>query len=476
MPPRRGTPSHPQSPTPSTQHPAPDPQRPLPSTQHRTKPVYTRIAKAPRLPFATAASDPPSSDLRPPSSVVVIGAGAAGLMAALMAARAGASVVLLDSQEVIGAKILVSGGGRCNVTNESVEPKHFHSGSPALVEAVLGAFNVEDTLDVFGQLGVPLKLEPEMGKYFPVSDSAHTVLDALVNAVRQAGVRLRCGQAVSAVEPGTKWTVTTPEREYEASAVIICTGGLALPKSGSTGTGYVMASRLGHTIVQTTPALSPLLADCPAHAELSGVTLPVRLTWKSDDEVLAQYEGSFLFTHTGYSGPPALNVSRHIARDKQAYPAAELTARFVPAVPEGGEDEFWDYVLSEYGGFRSVAMVSHFVPRRVAEMICAVADVPGNVALARMSARDWRHLAKAMLDQPLPVTDIDGYRKAEATAGGVDANEVDPSTMMSRFVPGLFLAGEVLDVDGQLGGYNFQWAWSSGAVAGRAAGLFANKG
>jgi len=450
-----------------------DPQHPTPAPQHLAKPVYTRIAKPPRLPFATAASAPPSSDLRPPSSVVVIGAGAAGLMAALMAARAGAGVVLLDSQEVIGAKILVSGGGRCNVTNEHVAPSHFHSGSPELVAAALDAFNVEDTLDVFNQLGVPLKLEPEMGKYFPVSDSAQTVLDALVTAVRQAGVRLRAGQPVSGISPGKTWTVSTPEREYEASAVVVCTGGLALPKSGSTGAGYVMASHLGHAIVHTTPALSPLLADCPAHAELSGVTLPARLTWKTDDEVLAQYEGSFLFTHTGYSGPPALNVSRHIARDRQAHPDAELTARFIPAVPDGGEDEFWDYVLSEYGGFRSVAMVSHFVPRRVAEMICAVADVPANVALARMSARDWRHLAKAMLDQPLPVTEVDGYRKAETTAGGVDANEVDPKTMMSRIVPGLFLAGEVLDVDGQLGGYNFQWAWSSGAVAGRAAALFA---
>lgn len=426
----------------------------------------------PIIQSASPELQPPSPILQHPSSVVVIGAGAAGLMAALMAARAGASVVLLDSQETIGAKILVSGGGRCNVTNEFVDASHFHSGSSAFVASVLGAFGVDDTLAVFDRLGVPLKIEPEMGKYFPVSDSAQSVLDALVSAVRQAGVRLRCGEAVTEIEAGDIWTVRAGDRHYQANAVVLCTGGLALPKSGSTGAGYAMAAKFGHTVIHTTPALSPLLADCPAHAELSGVTLPVRLTWGTPNETFAQYEGSFLFTHTGYSGPAALNVSRHIARDLQEHPDAFLRCRFVPKVPVGGEQEFWDYVLREYGGFRANIMASHFMPRRVAEMVCAAAEVPDRVALARMSARVWYRLRASMLDYRLPVTEVGGYRQAEATAGGVDVDEADPETMMSRLAPGLFLAGEVLDVDGQLGGYNFQWAWSSGAVAGRAAAGF----
>lgn len=405
----------------------------------------------------------------PPSSIVVIGAGAAGLMAALTAAKARANVVLLDSQEKIGAKILVSGGGRCNVTNEHVDPSHFHSGSREFVDRVLDAFGLSQTLRFFSELGVPLKLEPEMGKYFPVSDSAHTVLDALVTAVRVAGVRLRCGQNVHEMTPGESWTVRTADHEFAPRAVILCTGGLSLPKSGSTGAGYAMAGKLGHSIVQTTPALSPLLADCPAHAGLSGVTLPVRLTWKEHREILAAYEGSFLFTHTGYSGPAALNVSRHIARDSKDHPAAALHCRFVPAVPDGGEREFEAYVLEEYRGHGPYAMAARFMPRRVADMVCDAAEVNPRVPMARMPAADRRRLLASMLDHRLPVTEVDGYRKAEATAGGLCVDEVVPATMMSRLVPGLFLAGEILDVDGQLGGYNFQWAWSSGYVAGRAA-------
>ncbi|HEY3413837.1 MAG TPA: aminoacetone oxidase family FAD-binding enzyme [Armatimonadota bacterium] len=404
-----------------------------------------------------------------PSSIVVIGAGAAGLMAALTAAKARANVVLLDSQQKIGAKILVSGGGRCNVTNEHVTASHFHSGSREFVARVLDAFGLPQTLRFFQDIGVPLKLEPEMGKYFPVSDSAESVLESLTTAVRSSGVRLRCAQNVHEITPGATWTVRTTDHEFSPKAVILCTGGLSLPKSGSTGAGYAMAGKLGHSIVYTTPALSPLLSDSPAHAALSGVTLPVRLTWREHRDVLAEYEGSFLFTHTGYSGPAALNVSRHIARDSKDHPAAALYCRFVPAVPAGGEREFEAYVLSEYRGHGPYAMAARFMPRRVADMVCDAAQVNPRVPMARMPAPDRRRLMASMLDHHLPVTEVDGYRKAEATAGGVSVDEVDPETMMSRIVPGLFLAGEILDVDGQLGGYNFQWAWSSGYVAGRAA-------
>ena len=411
----------------------------------------------------------PSPTPQPPASIVVIGAGAAGLMAALTAARARANVVLLDSQEKIGAKILISGGGRCNVTNEHVDASHFHSGSREFVARVLDAFGLPQTLHFFQELGVPLKLEPEMGKYFPVSDSADTVLDALVTAVRCAGVRLRCAQNVHEVTPGDTWTVRTADHEFSPRAVILCTGGLSLPKSGSNGAGYAMAGKLGHSIVHTTPALSPLISESATHAGLSGVTLPVRLTWKEHREILAAYEGSFLFTHTGYSGPAALNVSRHIARDLKDHPAAALHCRFVPAVPDGGEREFEAYVLDEYRGHGPYAMAARFMPRRVADMVCDAAEVNPRVTMARMPAPDRRRLFASMLDHRLRVTEVDGYRKAEATAGGVCVDEVDSATMMSRLVPGLFLAGEILDVDGQLGGYNFQWAWSSGFVAGNAA-------
>lgn len=405
--------------------------------------------------------------------VIVVGAGAAGLMAGITAAERGAKVLVLDSQEKIGAKILVAGGGRCNVTNDFMDPSCFHSGSQAVVDRVLRAFDLEATLRFFESVGVPLKLEPEMGKYFPVSDSARTVLEALLATLGAAGADLRTGQAVTDLQPGELWTVRTVEAKYSAPAVILSTGGLALPKSGSTGAGYAFAGRLGHTLVRTTPALSPLLANPPVHAGLSGITLPVRLQWRDGETELAAYTGSFLFTHTGYSGPAALNISRHVARDRGEHPKASVHMRLLPDVEEGAEGRFWDGLVRSSARKSVVYALADRLPRRVSEMVCDVARVPPGLPVGHVDGEARQRLLRALLDQRLPVAEVAGYTKAEATAGGIALDEVEPATMMSRRAPGLFLAGEVLDVDGWLGGYNFQWAWSSGMVAGRAAARWA---
>lgn len=391
-------------------------------------------------------------------------------MAALRAAERGARVRLLDSQEKIGAKILVAGGGRCNVTNVAIDPLHYEGGSRKFVERVLRAFSLDDTLRFFDSLGVPLKLEPEMGKYFPISDRARDVLDALTGAVQGAGVEFWTGQRVTEIVPGPPWTVRTEARGMRAGAVVVCTGGLALPKSGSDGAGYVFASRLGHSVVRTCPALSPLLAEPTVHATLSGVTLPVRLTLRDGSDTLADFTGSFLFTHTGYSGPVALNISRHVERVRWERPKAAVFARFLPEVEDGGEGRFWDALVRRSARRPLATALSEHLPRRVAEMVAAMARVPPSAPIGRLDAAARKRALTALLDQRLPVGGVAGYRKAEATAGGIALEEVEPATMMSRLVPGLFFAGETLDVDGHLGGYNFQWAWSSGTVAGRAAG------
>jgi predicted Rossmann fold flavoprotein len=401
--------------------------------------------------------------------VIVVGAGAAGLMAALTAAERGARVRLLDSQEKIGAKILVAGGGRCNVTNVAMDVSQFETGAPRIVERVLRAFSLEDTLRFFEAVGVPLKLEPEMGKYFPVSNRARDVLDALVETVAASGAELRTGQRMTEVTPGPPWTVRTEAGAMAAGAVVICTGGLALPKSGSDGAGYTFASRLGHSVVRTCPALTPLLAEPAVHAGLSGVTLPARLQLRDGGRTLADFTGSFLFTHTGYSGPAALNISRHVERWRWECPEAGVYARFLPEVETGGEGRFWDELVRRSARKTLGNALAEVLPRRVAEMAAGVAGVPLYAPVGRLTARDRGAVMDALLDQRLPVAGVAGYRKAEATAGGISLDEVEPATMMSRLAPGLFFAGEALDVDGHLGGYNFQWAWSSGTVAGRAA-------
>ena len=499
--------------------------------------------------------------------VLIVGAGAAGLMAGIAAAQKGARVRLLDSQTKIGAKILVAGGGRCNVTNEFVDASRFHTntassngavennapansasannasangavqdssgkggrkqraaGERSFVGRVLRAFSVEDTHRFFESLGVALKLE-ETGKYFPISNSSRTVLNALLEAVREAGAEIMTGCEVTSVRPARRmsthagatsadnnaadnnakvndcvqeasgeqrsqgataqdiviaagadarggWIVHAREGELRARAVILCTGGLALPKSGSRGAGYAFATRLGHTLVATTPALTPLLSNVPAHAALSGTTLPVRLSLRDGEQLLAQYEGSFLWTHVGYSGPVALNISRHIARAKDTR-RARVSLRLLPDIKDGDEARFWHQFVQQHARKTLVNALSELLPRRVAETVALQSEVAAQTPVGRLCAVEASNVRKMLLEMPLPVHAVADYVKAEATAGGIALNEIEPSSMMSRLHEGLFFAGEICDVDGWLGGYNFQWAWSSGTVAGRGAARYA---
>lgn len=421
------------------------------------------------------------------AGVVVIGAGAAGLMTAIEAANIrvegkAAKVLLLDGREKIGAKILVSGGTRCNVTNEFVHPSRFNTesdpnrefakkgdGGKSFVGRVLRAFSPEATTRFFESRGCPLKLE-ETGKYFPVSDSARDVLNLLVRGVADASAELRTGLRVNELERGDDgWRIATNAGDFEAGAVVICTGGLALPKSGSDGAGYGFARQFGHSIIATTPALTPLLARSAPHENLSGIAVPARLALQ-DGQSIARHEGSFLFTHQGYSGPVALNISRHFARRSNT--GSRVTMRILPQVAEGAEGAFWQEFVKAHSKKTLPNALSEYLPRRVRETIVAQAlgeKDATTFALGRLSSEQQKTVRAALFDLPLALTDVADYVKAEATAGGVSLAEIEPATMMSKLQHGLFFSGEVCDVDGWLGGYNFQWAWSSGAVAGRAA-------
>jgi predicted Rossmann fold flavoprotein len=247
---------------------------------------------------------------------------------------------------------------------------------------------------------------------------------------------------------------------------------LALPKSGSSGDGYEFAHQFGHTVVQTTPALTPLIANPPRHVDLSGITLPVRLTLRDGEKELAAYDGSFLFTHVGYSGPVALNISRHFARQRKAHPRAAIYLRLLPDVEVGSEARLWHEWVGQ-GAKRSIFNVLNgLLPERVAQMVLREATIRSDTPLGKLSPDEAKRVQNALFDLRLPVAEVAPYHKAETTAGGVSLGEIEPATMMSRLAPGLFFAGEVCDVDGWLGGYNFQWAWSSGAIAGRNAARF----
>ena len=416
--------------------------------------------------------------------IVIIGGGAAGLMAGIAAGRLGARARVLDGVKKVGAKILVSGGSRCNVTNEHVVPARFNGeGCAPFIARTLRSFSPADTHRFFRDIGVELKLEPT-GKFFPTSDTSRTVLAALLGALSDAKVPLHLETPVTKIERvgDQSWRVHTgganPEI-IEASCVILATGGLALPKSGSDGRGYKMARALGHTVIETTPALTPLLGHDEVHQSLSGRSLEARLTLYRDDkpaqnERLASYEGSLLFTHRGYSGPVALNISRHVARERWQYSGASVFASFFPHVKEEEEGQFWGEWAQKNPKKNVANALSAHMPDDIAEALAARAGVE-NSPLGRLSREGVAALRAQMFACPLSVDEVAPYEKAETTAGGIALSEIAPATMMSKLAPGLFFCGEICDVDGWLGGYNFQWAWSSGIVAGRAAAKWEKK-
>jgi len=397
----------------------------------------------------------------------VLGAGAAGLMAALFCAREGQRVgvrtMLFESTPDGGRKILISGGGRCNVLPGTARPeRYFTDSSPNLLRRLLRSWPLEEQREFFERdLGIPLKHEPEFDKLFPVSDRARDVRDALVAAVRAAGAEIRFSTRVGGLrrEEG-EWIVEQEDgRELRFDRVILATGGRSVPATGSTGAGLDWAGQLGHEITPVYPALTPLLANPAVHSELAGVTLDAEL--RSSGITRFQKEGSFLFTHRGYSGPVVLDAS-HVA----TRPAAQREELEVSWSSRTAEE--WHRDLREGSGIVGTVLAEH-LPGRLARQLADEAQVPWDRSRAQLTRPERLRLVTLLTRYRLPWTGDEGYRKAEVTGGGVKLGEVDPGTLESRRTPGLHLCGEILDAFGPIGGHNFFWAWATGRAAGRAA-------
>jgi len=379
-------------------------------------------------------------------------------------------VLLLDGARQPGAKILVSGGSRCNVTNAVVSDADFWGGRRSIIRRVLRAFPVPDTIEFFREIGVALHEEAD-GKLFPDSERARDVLKALLEETRRTGAILAAGTRVLDVErDGKEFRLATSRGDVHAACVVLATGGQSLPKSGSDGAGFEIARKLGHTIVPTTPALVPLLVQDSMHHELSGVAHPVELTLRIDGAVSIRLVGSLLWTHFGISGPVTLNMSRHWLRAQIEGRAPSLTASFTPGQSFETVDRWWTHRAAERPLTTLVTALSTMLPASVAAAIAERLGLDPETTLAHFKRDDRRRLAHALTAWPLTVTGSRGYTYAEATAGGVALDEIDAATMQSRVCPHLYLVGEILDVDGRIGGFNFQWAWSSARVASAALG------
>jgi predicted Rossmann fold flavoprotein len=417
--------------------------------------------------------------------VAIVGAGAAGLATAIFARRTNPtrSVVLLEGAKRPGAKILISGGSRCNLTNRTVTERDFWGGRSTIVRRVLRAFPVDETVRFFRELGVPVHEEAD-GKLFPDSNRARDVLGALLKEVDRCGAILSASHRVMAVERLDQgFSIRTTGATVRAQQIVLAAGGQSVPKSGSDGSGFVLARRFGHTIVAPTPGLVPLvLAESPLenlpgrpplHRALTGVSQQVELAVWVDGVIATRLLGSLLWTHIGASGPVAMNASRHWLRARTLNRRVAITVNFVPGASFDDLDRRWTQLAVARPAASLQNALATMTPASVAAAIVAALGMDALAPLAHLPREERRRLVHALVGWPLPVTGTRGYNYAEVTAGGVELSEIDPSTMASRMCRNLYLVGEILDVDGRIGGFNFQWAWASGRVAGQALGMAA---
>jgi predicted Rossmann fold flavoprotein len=403
----------------------------------------------------------PDSTAEP--SVAVIGAGAAGLMAALFAARGGARVTLLERTSDGGRKILISGGGRCNILPSVAEPDRYVTESSGnTLRKLLRSWPLHEQRAFFEtELGMALVLEEESGKLFPASDRARDVRDGLVSSVREAGARVWFDATVEKLTPHDgRWRVETGQAPaLEVDAVVLATGGRSVPKTGSDGMGLELARTLGHTVHDTYPALTPLTANPSPHAGLAGVSLPVTIR-APGAKPRFETTGGFLFTHRGWSGPAVLDASHLAIRGKPDGSRQELHVQWTPE-----DAASWERALT--GGKGTLrSRLTPALPRRLVDRLLAEIGVAGDTGLAALRKADRRAVIETLTSYRLPWTGDEGYRKAEVTGGGIALWEVDPRTLESRRHPGLYLCGEILDAFGPIGGHNFLWAWATGRGAG----------
>lgn len=391
-------------------------------------------------------------------------------MAAIFAASAGAETTLLERTADGGRKILISGGGRCNILPARLDESRFITdSSPNTLRKLVRSWPLAEQRAFFeNELGLALVEEVESAKLFPASNRARDVRDGLLALAARRGARIVMNTRVTNLIPldGGRWRV---EREndlpLECDSVIVATGGLSVPATGSDGAGLSVLAALGHAVHRTYAALTPVTSEPAPFAELSGVSLTVTITATSPERK-ATATGGFLFTHRGYSGPSVLDVSHVVVRaaDDNRKSSARISVRWSAL-----DDAAWERALRGNGTRTVIGAVRAEMPDRLASALIAIAGVDPTRMLAELRREERLALIETLVRGELPWSGNEGYKKAEVTGGGVSLAEIDPRTIESRRHRGLFLCGEVLDAFGPIGGYNFLWAWATGRAAGAGA-------
>jgi predicted Rossmann fold flavoprotein len=401
-------------------------------------------------------------------SVAVIGGGASGMAAALQAAWRGAPVTVFERNESLGRKLLVTGAGRCNITNDGAAADRYACADPAWMETLLARFGVQALRGMLQKIGIPVSRTSD-GWYYPLSNSAQTVVDAFSSAINLAGVSVHFSAKVTSITSGADGLVIHHTggggRHAEAfDRVIVAAGGKAYPTLGSHGELFPVLEQLGHTVLPKRPALAPVLADLKSLKALQGVRLDAGVELWNGGERLASAAGNLIFTEWGLNGPAVMDLSHHIsARPESTLVLSLNLLHFV-------ETEFHDLLREKRGtGLPVKVFLGAFLPPKAASLYPQLCGLSENDPLERIGDGDLERLTERLRNTRLTVRGVRGFEYCQMSAGGVPVLEADPCTLESRLVKGLYLAGETLDVVGPCGGYNLQFAFSSGALAGIAA-------
>lgn len=401
-------------------------------------------------------------------NVGIIGAGASGLTAAIFAARQGARVLLIEHMDRVGKKILSTGNGRCNLTNLKMEAECYRSNEPGFPMKVIDGFPVEETLSFFEGLGIVFK--DRNGYIYPNSDQAASVLDVLREETERlpVDIRLSCSVEELSLKKGT-FCIRTNQGEFQTERLILSAGSKAAPSTGSDGSGYELARKLGHHVIKPLPALVQLRCQGNFYKQLAGIRTEARVELRANGRVLASDKGELQLTDYGLSGIPVFQISRYGARALDEGKRVTVLIDFMPSWPQ--EECFGR--LRKRARFLKEKQAGEFftgmLNRKLGQVLLKRAGIPAEMKVSELTGKQLERLMLQLKQYEALVMSVNPFANAQVCCGGVDTREIDSSTMESRLKKGLYFTGELLDVDGICGGYNLQFAWSSGAIAGRAA-------
>lgn len=407
------------------------------------------------------------------SKVIVIGGGASGIVAAIFAARDGAKVTILEQKDKIGRKILATGNGRCNLSNKDIAIHHYYSvrEDQTFLNKILCEFDVKETLNFFNRLGIDI-VEKEEGRLYPRSDQASSVVSVLLLELHRLKVDIRCEEHVQSIELGDSIRVITDNNKYYCNKLILAAGGKSSPNLGSNGSGYELAKLFGHTIKQTFPSLVQLKTDYLYLKQLKGTKVVGAVSLLNDqNELIKEDRGEILFTDYGISGPPVLQISR----DASYYYENHLdTYVLIDLIPEQSIEQLDNLLINRFAIMPTKSAESSligFINNRLIMPILKSSEITPAKKAGDITKEERKRMVYCLKNISMKVTGTQDWNNSQVTAGGIKLSEVDMNSLASKKAKGVYLCGEILDVDGICGGYNLQWAWSSGAIAGKNAAL-----